>query len=95
MSMTHHIVEYIYLYSATIGHDIPLSDNVQAFKLLDGANLSEDEHKLKLTLANEIKFETMRSALKCIFTVHPDNNESDALKSVSLNQEEVYYENQK
>ena len=33
----------------------------------------------------------MKSALKRIFLVHPGNYENDALKSVSLNQKEVYY----
>ena len=48
----HHIVEYIHLYWAMIEHDIPLPDNVKTFKLLEGANLSEDKHKLTLALAN-------------------------------------------
>ena len=62
-----------------IEHDMPVPDDVQGFKLLDEVNLSEDQ------------FESMEIALKCLFTVHPDNDENDALKSVSLNQEEGYY----
>ena len=74
-----------------IEHDMPVPDNLQGFKLLDEVNLSEDQHKLTLTLASDIKFESMEYALKRLFTVHPDNDENDALKSVSLNQEEGYY----
>ena len=32
-----------------------LPDNIQAFKLLGGANLSEDDCKLVLALASDIK----------------------------------------
>ena len=72
--MTNYKVEYEQLYYAMIEHDMPLPDNIQAFKLFDRANLSEVEHKLTLTLANEIKFDTMKSALKRSFTVNRDNN---------------------
>ena len=49
-------------------HEIPLRNTVITFKLLDGANLSEDERKLALILGNTLEFEAMKSALKQIFT---------------------------
>ena len=85
--MTDYLVEYEHLYCAMIEHDMPL----QAFKLIDGANLSKDELQLTLTLANELKFETMKSALKRLFTVHHDNDENDALKFILVKQDEGYY----
>lgn len=73
--MTNYKVEYEQLYYAMIEHDMPLPDNIQAFKLFDRTNLSKVERKLTLTLANEIKFDTMKSAPKRSFTVNRDNNE--------------------
>ena len=51
-----------------------LLDNAQAFKLLDGANLSEDDCKLVLALANDIKLQTMQSALKRLFSLNRDRD---------------------
>ena len=45
-----------------------LPNNVLTFKLLDSANLSEDDRKLALTLATDLKFESTKSGLKRIFT---------------------------
>ena len=70
---------------------MPLPDTKQAFKLLDRANLSEKKHKHTLKLANEINFETMKTALKRLFTVHCDTDKNDTLKSVSVKQEWAYY----
>ena len=72
--MTDSIVEYEHLYCAMVEHDMQLPDNVQAFKLLDGANLSEDDRKLVLALANDIKLQTMQSALKRLFSVNRDRD---------------------
>ena len=74
MTMTDYIVEYEHLYCAMVEHDMQLPDNVQAFKLLDGANLSEDDRKLVLALANDIKLQTMQSALKRLFSVNRDRD---------------------
>ena len=40
-------------------HDMQITDNVQVFKLLVGANLSEDDGKLVLLLANDRKLQIM------------------------------------
>ena len=55
MTMTNYIVAYEHLNCATVEHDMQLPDNIQAFKLLGGANLSEDDCKLVLALASDIK----------------------------------------
>ena len=41
MTMTDYIVEYQQLYCAMVEHDMPLPDNAQVFKFIDGANLSK------------------------------------------------------
>ena len=70
-----------------VEHDMQLPDNVQAFKLLDGTDLSEDNHKLVLALANDIKHQTMQSALKHLFIV----KDGDSSNSLLIKQEEAFY----
>ena len=91
MSVKDYIVEYKHLHRAMREHNMPLPDNAPAFKLLDGANLSQDERKLTLILPNEKKFKTIKSALKRLFTVQHNNDENDTLKSASVKQEKAYY----
>ena len=50
-----------------------LPENVIALILLDGANITEDERKSVLTLANNITFENTKSALKKDFFLEPEN----------------------
>ena len=45
-----------------------LPDTDLAFKLLDGVDLSEQQRQMASTVASDLKFETMRSALKRIFS---------------------------
>ena len=90
MTMTDYIVVYEHLYCAMVEHDMKLLDNVQAFKLLDGANLSEDDRKLVLALANDIKLQIMQSALKRLFGVSRDKD-GDSSNSLLIKQEEAFY----
>ena len=90
MTMTDYIVEYEHLHCALVEHDMQLLDNAQAFKLLDGANLSEDDCKLVLALANDIKLQTMQSALKRLFSVNRDKD-GDSSNSLLIKQEEAFY----
>ena len=90
MIMTDYIVEYEDLHCAMVEHDMQLPDNVQAFKLLDGANLSEDDRKLVLALANDIKLQIMQSALKRLFSVSRDKD-GDSSNSLLIKQEEAFY----
>ena len=43
MSMNDYILEYEHLYHRMTEHDMKLPDAVLAFKLLDGASLSQEE----------------------------------------------------
>ena len=90
MTMTDYIVEYEHLYCAMAEHDMKLLDNVQTFKLLDGADLSEDDRKLVLALANDIKLQIMESALKRLFSVSRDKD-GDSSNSLLTKQEEAFY----
>ena len=52
-------MKYEHLYCAMFQHVMQIPDNVQVFKLLVGANLSEDNCKLVLLLANDRKLQIM------------------------------------
>ena len=57
-----------------------LPDTVLAFKLLDDVGLSEQQRQMASTVASDLKFETMRSALsKRIFS-----NETSANSTVEM-----------
>ena len=68
MSMNDYISECDHLYHRMTEHDMKLPDAVLAFKLLDGASLSQEERQLALAMGNDLKFVTMKSALKRVFT---------------------------
>ena len=68
MSITDYIIDFEHLYHKMTNHEMPLPNTVLTLKLLDGAKLSVDERKSALTLGNNLAFETMKSALKQIFT---------------------------
>lgn len=48
--MNDHIIEFENLYKKISGFEIKRPDPVLVFKLLDGASISDDEHKLALAL---------------------------------------------
>ena len=88
--MADYIIEFEYLYNKMTNGEMPLPNAVLTFKLLDGVKLSETERKLALTLGNNLEFETMKSALKRIFTKSTIANESFH-DTNNIKQEEAFY----
>lgn len=86
--MNDYIVEFEHLYSKMHDHDMKLPDTILAFKVLDGANLRDDERKLDLAVANDLNFDTMKSALKRIFS-KPDFDAT--MSSSAIKPEEAFY----
>ena len=66
-SISDYVLEFKHLNHKILEYDMKLPDTVLAFKLLDGAGLSEQQQQMALTVASDSKFETMRSALKEYF----------------------------
>ena len=91
VSMNDYIVEYEHLYIKMSEHDMKLPDTILAFKLLDGAKLKEEERTLALAVANDLKFDSMKSALKRIFSKPPPT--SDTLSNIK-SEEEAFYTRQ-
>ena len=48
--------------------NVKLPGKVLAFKLLDGATISENQQQMCLTLANDLTFNSMKSTLKRILS---------------------------
>ena len=86
ISMSDYIIEYERLYHQCTKHGMTMPDAVLAFKLLDNSNLSPTERQLALTAANDLKFETMKGALRRIFANNPT---SDTGKSIDV--QSAYY----
>ena len=57
-------IEYEHLFKWRTDFDMKLPDPELTFKLLDGANLFNDDRKLVLTLGNDMKFENMKISIK-------------------------------
>ena len=89
ISMNGYIIEFEHRYFKTVQYDMKLPDIVLAFKLLDGARLTDDQRQLVLTLGNDLKFSSMKSALKRIFSKIEDNLTQEMGKLV-LKKEEAY-----
>ena len=95
MSVTNYIMEYKHLYCAMIEHDTPFPAKCTSIQITWWSKFITGRAWITLTLANDIKFKTMKSALKRLFMVHHDHDENDALKSASFKQEKVYYSNKR
>ena len=61
MSMTDYILEFENLYRRMMEYEMKLPDAVLPFKLLDAANITDDERKLALTVCNDLNFDRMTS----------------------------------
>ena len=73
--------------------NMKLPDKVLAFKLLDGASISENQRQMSLTLAKDLTFNSMKTALKGIFNdkVNNSNDLENQLKQLNIKQEEPVY----
>ena len=77
MSMTDYILVLENLYQKMMQYEMKLPDAVLTFKLLDSADITDDEHKLALTVCIDLNFERMKSALKRLFSkssLNPNDN---------------------
>ena len=82
LPMNEFLLESEHLYNKMKEHDMVLP-NALTFKLLGSANLSEDDRKPALTLANDLKFESMKSALKRLF-ITPSSAPSPLVKKEEI-----------
>ena len=96
-SIVDYIIEFEHRHNLCKQHEMALPDSVLAFKLLDGAGLDKRERQLVLTaVAADLKFQTMKSALKRIFA--DCGNQGDAVAGyspgINFKQESAMYASQ-
>ena len=91
VSMIDYIVEYKDLYHRMTQHEMVLPESVLVFKLLDGANLKDDEKKLALALGNDLKLKTMKFVLKRIFARHAGSASENHTAYFNDKQDESLY----
>ena len=71
-----------------IEHEMILPDPVLTFKLLDGANITNDKRKLALTFCVDLKYEKMKSALKRLFASPVPQNQNNEME---IKREEIFW----
>ena len=84
--MNDYILESEQLNHKILEYDMKLPDTALAFKLLDDVGLSEQQRQMASTVASDLKFETMRSALsKRIFS---NETSADSIVEMQIKKEE-------
>ena len=68
ISLNDYTIEFENLNHLMENQNMKLPDKVLAFKLLDGATISENQPQLRLTLANDVVFNSTKTALKKILS---------------------------
>ena len=89
MSTNEYIIEFEHLNNKMIQHQMKLPYTVLPFKLLDGANITNEERKLPLTLCSDLDFDKMKSALKRLFTT--SSNHSHSQDNIVAIKQEVFF----
>ena len=61
-------LDFELLFDTMGNNDMFLPKATKAFILLDGANVEDSDRKFALSIASDIKFDTMKATLKRIFS---------------------------
>ena len=64
MSISDYIVEFEHLNSKMLQFNLKLPDNILCFKFLESALVQDNGKQMALTLASDLKYESMKLALK-------------------------------
>ena len=76
--MNVYLLGFQHLNDKMLQFDLKLPDNILYFKLLEGASLQNNKKQMALNLASDLKYESMKLALKRILLnvqSHSENNE--------------------
>ena len=91
VSMADYIIDFEQRYNRIKKYDMTLPDAVLAFKLLDTACLDEKNRQLALTACPDLKFSSMKAALKRIFGGTTQGSSS----GIQLNQDTAFFTQQR
>ena len=89
--MNDYIIAFENLSHLMENQNVKLPGKVLAFKLLDGATISENQQQMCLTLANDLTLNSMKSTLKRIFSDKTNNSKdvSNQFGNLNIKQEEL------
>ena len=90
MSINEYIIEFEHLNNKMIPNQMKLPNTVLTFKLLDGANITDQERKLALTLCSDLDFDKMKSAFKRLFTTSSNYSHSQD-NIVAIKEEQAFF----
>ena len=62
MNINNYILEFEHLNDKMLQFNLKLPDNISCFKLLENASLQNNEKQMALTLARDLKYESMKLA---------------------------------
>ena len=83
--------KYIHFYKKMIEHGMKLPDPVLTFKLLDGANIFNNERKLALKFCVNLKYKKKKSALKQLFAPSSSTSMQNTTNEIKIKQEEAFF----
>ena len=92
VSMADYIIDFEQRYNRIKKYNMELPDAVLAFKLLDTACLDEKNRQLALTACPDLKFASMKSALKRIFG---GTTAQSASHGIQINQDAAFFTEQR
>ena len=88
MNINDYILEFEHLNDKMLQFNLKLPDNILCFKLLKSASLQNNEEQMALTLASDLKYESMKLALKRISLSEQSNSENNEM---NIKQEELSF----
>ena len=88
MNINDYILEFEHLNDKMLQFNLKLPDNILFFKLLESASLQNNEEQMALTLASDLKYESMKLALKRISLSEQSNSENNEM---NIKQEELSF----
>ena len=98
MCMSDHVLKFEHLYFRAKSFHIKLLDGVLAYRLLNSANLTNEQKQLVKATVSKMDYQIMKDQLKKVFTSTSTNvdNKTDIDKiDVKLEENEVFYTSKK
>ena len=89
MSISDYLLEFEHLNDRMIQFDLKLPDNILCLKLLKNASLSLNEKQMALTIADDLKYDSMKLALKQILL--NIQNKFDSSFEINIKQKELLF----
>ena len=84
MNINDYVLKFESLYHKAKSHKMEILDGVLAYRLLNSANLSDDEIQLVKATISEMTYENMKQKLKMVFTNAKSENKVDFKDGIKM-----------